>query len=48
MFAECFIDTLATETGRGLLRPFFVGRIHNCWASADNLGQQDYQSKSFM
>ena len=45
MFAECFVDTLATETGRGLYDLFtLVAFIIDNGASADNLGQQDYQS----
>ena len=45
MFAECFVDTLATETGRGFYDLFsLVAFIIDNGASADNLGQQDYQS----
>ena len=45
MFAECFVDTLATETGFGFYDLYaLVAFITDNGASADNLGQQGYQS----
>ena len=45
MFAECFVDTLATETGLDFSALYsLVAFIIDNGASADNLGLQDYLS----
>tara|TARA_B100000965_G_scaffold108015_1_gene89248 strand:+ start:3376 stop:4848 length:1473 start_codon:yes stop_codon:yes gene_type:complete len=45
MFAECFVDTLTTETGLGFSALYsLVAFIIDNGASADNLGLQDYLS----